>query len=119
MGPESRRSRRSGWPFIAIAFSAAMLLAGLSQATRTMGPASIPIWFAGLGAAAWVLRGPLGQALARQIAGDPEPQDVVAEVPEAIYAELDDLRVRVGELEERVDFSERLLAQRSQQGEGS
>ena len=90
----------------------------LGDATQHLGAAAIPIWFGTVGAIAWTLRGPLGQAMAKRIAGDSDPE-AVAEVPEAVYAELDDLRVRVGELEERLDFSERLLAQRSQQGEGS
>jgi len=89
----------------------------LGDATQHLGAAAIPIWFATVGAIAWTLRGPLGHAMAKRIAGDADP-DAVAEVPEAVYAELDDLRVRVGELEERLDFSERLIAQRSQQEEG-
>jgi hypothetical protein len=36
------------------------------------------------------------------------------ELPAEILGELDELRLRVGELEERVDFSERLLAQGGQ-----
>jgi hypothetical protein len=91
----------------------------LAIVTSKIGPAAIPIWFAALGSSAWILRGPLGKALASRISGEAAAADMLPEVPEAVYAELDDLRVRVGELEERIDFSERLLAQRSQQGEGS
>lgn len=120
MGPEARRSNRSAWPVIAIAVAAMALFSGLAQVTSRIGPASIPIWFAALGAGAIVLRGPIGRALAARIAGESPPEhETLADVPEAVYAELDDLRVRVGELEERVDFSERLLSQRSQQGEGT
>jgi hypothetical protein len=46
--------------------------------------------------------------MARNIGGEGKPG--LSEVPPELYAELDELRARVGELEERVDFSERLLA---------
>ena len=108
----------SGWLYFAGVFGLIAVFGFLGDATQHIGAAAIPIWFATVGAIAWTLRGPVGQALAKRIAGDADPE-VVAEVPEVVYAELDDLRVRVGELEERLDFSERLLAQRSQQGEGS
>ena len=96
-----------------------VLFGALAGVTAKIGPASIPIWFFALGAVAVVLRGPVGTALGKRIAGDVAPAELSPEVHETVFAELDDLRVRVGELEERLDFSERLLAQRSQQGEGS
>jgi len=69
---------------------------------------SIPVTIIGAIGATIVLRGPLGQALAHRIRGD----GAVSELPpETVLNELDDLRARVLELEERVDFSERLLAQ--------
>jgi hypothetical protein len=59
-----------------------------------------------------ILRSPLAEALARRLggatAGDPGP---------AHEAELADLRTRVAELEERQDFTERVLLQERQQGE--
>lgn len=68
---------------------------------------AIPTTIIGALAAAAVLRGPVGQALARRIHGGGE-----AELPpETVLNELEELRSRVLELEERVDFSERLLAQ--------
>ena len=36
-------------------------------------------------------------------------------MPEAAYAELDEMRVQLAELQERLDFSERLLAQAEEQ----
>lgn len=67
---------------------------------------AIPTTIIGALAAAAVLRGPVGQALARRIHGGE------AELPpETVLSELEELRNRVLELEERVDFSERLLAQ--------
>jgi hypothetical protein len=59
-----------------------------------------------------ILRSPLAEALARRLggatAGEPGP---------AHEAELADLRTRVAELEERQDFTERVLLQERQQGE--
>ena len=61
-----------------------------------------------------VLRGPLGRALARAIelgAGGRSPDDEarVAQLEQRI-AELEAGQTRLAELEERVDFAERLLA---------
>jgi hypothetical protein len=74
---------------------------------------AIPTTLIALIGGAVVLKGPLGEALARRLQGGP-----AAELPnEQVFGELDDLRNRVAELEERVDFSERLLAkQRDEPG---
>ena len=53
-----------------------------------------------------VLRGPLGRAIARRIEGAATPEVDV----EPVLRELDDVRARMLELEERMDFTERLLA---------
>lgn len=83
----------------------------LMLASSKLGAASIPIWIAAAGAALLVLRGPLGEAIGARLRGGSAP----AELNEDALAELDELRTRLGELEERQDFSERLLAR---QGEG-
>lgn len=49
----------------------------------------------------------LGKAIAHRLRHGPEP----IEASQQVYGELDDLRNRVLELEERLDFAERLLAQ--------
>jgi hypothetical protein len=57
-----------------------------------------------------ILRGPIGEALARRIGGERlsgAAQD----------GEVADLRTRLAELEERVDFTERVLLQERQAGE--
>ena len=85
------------------------LMVGLGKASAAMGAASIPIWAMAIAGVAWVLRGPMGEAILRSIApeeGDPEQGPRSQE----ILHELDDLRAQVGELQERVDFTERLLA---------
>ncbi|MES2304108.1 MAG: hypothetical protein V4558_01300 [Gemmatimonadota bacterium] len=112
MGVDNGRNRGSGWPFILVGVTVIALFSGLTEVSQRLGPASIPIWFIAVGGAAYALRGPLGKALADRIAGRSQidAEDMVAQVPDELYAELDELRARVGELEERVDFSERLLA---------
>ena len=110
MGPELRRHRGSAWPVIMIGVSVVALFSGLGEATQQLGPASIPIWFMAIGGAVFALRGPLGKAIADRIAGRNLAEEVVVQVPEEVYAELDDVRTRLSELEERVDCSERLLA---------
>lgn len=54
-----------------------------------------------------VLRGPLGKAIAQRI----QYGQAGAEASPEVLQELDDLRGRVMELEERLDFAERLLSQ--------
>jgi Na+/glutamate symporter len=71
--------------------------------------------FLAIGAAAvGVLFGPIGSALARRLVGRSEPGDAHAEIEEMrarVTDEVDDLRNRLAEVEERLDFAERLLAQ--------
>lgn len=68
-----------------------------------------------VGASAWVL-GPLFRAIARRIEGRSRLDPAIHEELEQLRAraaEVDGLNQRVAELEERVDFTERMLAQRS------
>lgn len=64
-----------------------------------------------------ILRGPVGRALARRLEGSsgaaPELLARVDEL-EARVAELEQDRARTAELEERVDFAERLIARQEQ-----
>ena len=68
-----------------------------------------------------ILRGPLGRALARAIelgAGggrSPDEDARMAQLEQRV-AELEAGQARVAELEERVDFAERMLAQRKEPG---
>lgn len=82
----------------------------LMLASAKLGPASIPIWIAVSGAAWLVLKGPLGEAIGARLRGNAAP----AELSEEAAAELDEMRGRLAELEERVDFSERLLARQAE-----
>jgi hypothetical protein len=70
---------------------------------------------------AWALvmisRGPVGQALAKRIAGGSHPQDADMEV---LHGELEGIAQRLAEVEERLDFTERVLQQeRGQERLGS
>lgn len=114
MVPEGRRWCGSGGLLAGSVMAAALAFAAVMMATSRLGPASIPIWFMVIGGATVVLRGPLGKALAYRLSGELPPVQGPAELPEELYAELDDLRARLGELEERQDFSERLLARRDE-----
>jgi hypothetical protein len=106
----------AGLVVVGLAIASFPLFGALTFATRAMGPASIPIWFAAIGGTAWVLRGPVGQAIARAIGG--ATPELPPEIPGEVYGELDELRARVAELEERVDFSERLLTSKGQDERG-
>lgn len=66
---------------------------------------AIPVGIAASVAFAVVMRGPLGRALARRLEG------AAAAPPDEVLQQLDDVRARLGELEERLDFAERVLAQ--------
>ncbi len=70
--------------------------------------------FLAIGAAACgILFGPIGSAIARRLGGRPEPGDAQAEIEEVrarVTDEVDDLKTRLAEVEERLDFAERLLA---------
>ena len=57
-----------------------------------------------------ISKGAIGEAIAARLRGEAGH----GELPEETLAELDDLRARVAELEERQDFSERLLAQKGE-----
>lgn len=63
--------------------------------------------------AVFIFRGPLGKALARRIESKAGTDPVLAERIEELEHRLADLeqeRARIGELEERLDFAERMLA---------
>jgi Tfp pilus assembly protein PilO len=61
-------------------------------------------------AGAVILRGPLGKALAERVARrGAVPDGRTAEIAAQAVLELEDLRQRLAELEERQDFTERML----------
>jgi hypothetical protein len=58
-----------------------------------------------------VFRGPLGEAIARRIGGTGQPESGAHD------HEIAELQSRVSELEERLDFTERVLSQERQPGQ--
>ena len=58
----------------------------------------------------WVLR-PVAAAIAKRIAGEHRRAGIAPEERDEILTELQQVRQELGELAERVDFTERLLAQ--------
>ena len=74
-----------------------------------MSPPEAVAAFMFFGGTFWVLR-PIASAVAKRIGGEHRPPPDDAGEREQILSELQELRHEVGELAERVDFTERLLA---------
>jgi hypothetical protein len=92
----------------ALAFVSAFGAAGFTIVAVQLGPAfAIPVGIVASAAAAIVLRGPLGQALARRLEGRTGESTDSA----AVLRALDEVRGEMAELAERVDFTERVLTQ--------
>ncbi|MGD8727308.1 MAG: hypothetical protein PVH40_06660 [Gemmatimonadales bacterium] len=73
-----------------------------------LGPFLVPItMFLTIGAVL-IFRGPMGKAIGERIAG--KASQVDGGETEALRAEVEDMRYRIVDLEERVDFTERMLA---------
>jgi hypothetical protein len=71
--------------------------------------ATLSIMFLSM-ASIFVLRGPLGRALAERLAGRGPAMDSTER--DRLQAEVDALKHRLAEVEERLDFTERVLAKR-------
>ena len=63
-------------------------------------------------AAIFVLRGPFGRALADRIAGRPKSGD--DQEIQDLKGEVEELRHQLGDVQERLDFAERLLARQEE-----
>lgn len=106
-------SGRERGPAAVLALMAAFGAAGFAVVAMKLGPGfAVPVGIVAFVSAAGVLRGPLGQALARQIEGTRADVRAVEEATAPVLAQLEEIRGRMAELEERVAFAERLLAQR-------
>ena len=97
--------------FIGIGLAGMGLFIALAAASATLGPVAVPIWAMAVGIVGVTVRSPVARAFADRLAGRAGPEAL--EVPQELYAELDELRSRVLELEERQDFAERMLSDRS------
>jgi hypothetical protein len=75
-------------------------------------PGEIAMFLAIAAAAVALCFGPIGSALAQRLSGRRgaiESQSEIEDLSGRITAEMDDLRHRLAEVEERLDFAERLL----------
>jgi hypothetical protein len=97
-----------GSAFVGIGLGALGLFGALAAATASLGPVAVPIWAIAAFMVVRLLRSPLARSFAERLSG----RTADADIPELseLYAELDELRARVGEMEERQDFAERVLA---------
>ena len=106
-------NRRRGHfpPMLAVLTAGGILtMVGLTKATEVLGAAAIPIWAMVLGAAVYIFRGPFGEAVLHSISQMDQDRELPATDPN-VLAELDELRNQVAEMQERLDFTERLIAQ--------
>lgn len=109
-------------------FLAGILAAGLLamvSLTSQIGSAVVPIWFFLSVMAVAISFSPLGKAMAARVRdgtglggeslplGEGESNGLL----NSVYAEIDQLQERIAELEERQDFTERILASRNQSGD--
>lgn len=91
-----------------ITITAAALATGFAVVAVNLGLGfAIPVGIVAVISAGVVFRGPLGRALARRLEAGADSQGD----QEAVLQALDEVRGRMAELEERVDFAERLLSQ--------
>lgn len=98
-----------GSAFVGIGIAAIGLFGALAAASAALGNDAIPIWLFAMVIVIVAVRSPIAKAFAHRLADS--KQDLPADaLPPELYAELDELRARLSELEERQDFSERLLA---------
>ncbi|HEU4827667.1 MAG TPA: hypothetical protein VFT04_00595 [Gemmatimonadales bacterium] len=95
-----------GSAFVGIGLAGLGLFGALAAAAATLGPIAVPIWAMALAMVVVIVRSPLGKAFADRIAD----RGAAEELPPELYAELEDLRARMVELEERQDFAERVLS---------
>ena len=109
-----KKSEWIGTAFIGIGLAGLGLFGGLAAASGTMGPAAIPVWAMVIGGGAFLSRSPVARAFAKRIQDDGAEQDVVSD---EVDGELDELRARVLELEERQDFAERMLTGKAREAE--
>jgi hypothetical protein len=107
----SDRNEWVGSAFVGIGLAGMALFGALAAASAVMGPASIPIWGMAVLIVVFGLKSPLGKAFAERLSGRAGDH---AALPPELFAELDDLRNRLAELEERQDFTERILARHNE-----
>ena len=65
-----------------------------------------------------LLRGPIGKAFAQRLAGTTTVNPDIEPEVGRLHSELDEMKQRLAEAEERLDFAERLLARQRQESLG-
>jgi len=101
--------RESGGLALAITLIGCFMAVGFTIIAIRIGEDfAIPVGIVGAIAAAIVLRGPLGKAMARRIEGGAD-RAAVEDATAPLVAHIESLQGRVSELEERVEFAERVL----------
>ena len=98
-----------------------VFLFGTMEESRNMPNPAMPVFAAIAAAAIFVtlIRGPIGKAIAKMLEGHPVQDDQLLQRVEQLEDRLSELgmdQLRVAELEERLDFAERLLSQREPAG---
>ena len=96
---------------------ALIFLFGTMEESRGMPNPAMPVFGALIGGGIFfgLIRGPIGKAIAKMLEGHPVQDDQLVQRVEQLEDRLSELgmdQLRVAELEERLDFAERLLAQR-------
>lgn len=94
-------------PMKVLMFGGIFTTIALIKATEVLGAAALPIWGLVLAGLFFLFRGPFGETMLHAIA---QGEHGEAGTDPAVLQELDDLRAQVSELQERMDFTERLLA---------
>jgi hypothetical protein len=92
------------------------LAAVLDQSRFINNPLPAMLGLVGAGVMAVLFLGPVGKVIARMLEGDTRPDEELTMRLEDVEARLAELALeqqRVGELEERLDFTERLVAQQA------
>lgn len=113
---EREKQEWIGNAFIGIGLGGMAFFGALAAASATLGALAVPVWGLAIGIVAVTVRSPIAKAFADRLAGrSHEPPE---EIGPEVFGELDELRARVLEMEERQDFAERLLA-KSQPPEGT
>jgi hypothetical protein len=102
--------------FVGVGLAGLGLFGALAAASASLGALAIPVWAIAAAIVGATVRSPVAKAFAERLSGR-VGQDPQLMVPDEVYAELDELRARLLELEERHDFTERLLAARQKQDE--
>lgn len=102
--------------FIGMGLAGLGIGGGLAAASGTMGSAAIAVWGIVFVMVTGVVRSPAAKLFVEKLRESPTE---TTELANEVYAELDELRNRVLELEERQDFAERMLAGGNQDGQGS